>query len=262
MNIADYSASNIICNIYSHKTPILEDFSTLPRPYYTFAYILCGSLECTCGNEITLAQKGDVLFIPYKIKYRLYWATPGTSVCSCHFNFPAFSQPFGNKSFELQKISGFEGLCNDFLFIHKNINSESSALGVLGTFYKICDQLFPYLQYQEEHQPDARIRKAIDYIQNNFRKNITIEELAKLCGFSESHFHSIFKKEVGIPAIEYKNSLCIRHAAMLLLDTNHFSIEEISTECGFQSAEYFRRVFKSFMGVSPKEYRNSMKKTI
>lgn len=262
MNIADHSATNIICNKYSHNTMYYEDYSNLPRPYYTFAYILEGTLDCICEAETVHAQKGDILFVPYKIKYRLNWSTPNTTIYSCHFNFPDFSVPFGNKTFPLQKILKQENLQNKFEFLYEHSHHETAVLRTLAVFYQICDTLFPYLKYTAEHHIDYKIRKAVDYIQQNFRSPISIDELANLCGYSVSHFHYTFKKEIGIPAIEFKNTLCIRHAALLLLDDHDYTIEQISSECGFSTAEYFRRVFKAFMGVSPREYRNSMKKTI
>ena len=57
--------------------------------------------------------------------------------------------------------------------------------------------------------------------------------------------------------IEYKNRLCVQNAEKLLL-TNDLSIEEISEKMGFNSASYFRRIFRKYVGKSPREYKNSV----
>lgn len=81
------------------------------------------------------------------------------------------------------------------------------------------------------------------------------QSIAGLVHLGVSRFHECFKKETGMTVIEYKKSVAVKHAALLLLDGDRKSIEEISSECGFHSAEYFRRVFRTHTGKSPKEYR-------
>lgn len=259
MNLFDNSVTNLICNQYCKVHPCEEDFTNLPRPYYSFTYILKGSLKCVTNTYTVLAGEGDIIFFPYRIQYKLTWLEPNTTVYACHFNFPAFSEPFGNKEFPLQKISGQADCLEYFQYIYENIKHEDFFLGVLGTFYMLCSRFYPLLSVQRVLYLDDRIKKAVEYIHTNYRKHITIDELSALCHLSPSRFHYCFKKETGMSAIEYKNHICIKQAALMLLDNIDTSIEEISAQCGFQSSEYFRRTFKAIMGKNPREYRSSMK---
>ena len=88
------------------------------------------------------------------------------------------------------------------------------------------------------------------------RCRFTVDELAEVCHMSTSHFYACFKNAVGMSPIEYKNSVCINRA-MLRLVSEDKTIEEISEELGFESAAYFRKVFKRVTGKTPKEYRKS-----
>lgn len=95
---------------------------------------------------------------------------------------------------------------------------------------------------------------AIRYIDSNYKKEITLEELAKKTGFTPNYFCGIFKKITGKTVIEYRNEARIKEARQLL----SFSTKKITSICfemGFNDLTYFERVFKKYAGTSPREYR-------
>ena len=73
---------------------------------------------------------------------------------------------------------------------------------------------------------------------------------------SEPWFYVKFKKATGMTPIEFKNRIAINQACIMLINTDK-SIEKISEELGFASADYFRRVFKKTVGISPLKYRKT-----
>ncbi|MGN0174182.1 MAG: AraC family transcriptional regulator [Acutalibacteraceae bacterium] len=101
------------------------------------------------------------------------------------------------------------------------------------------------------------ISKVIVYIQNNYNKNITIEQLAKMCCISKNHFMNIFKEHTGRSAIDYIINIRIETAKKLLRNSN-YSINEISAEIGFKNSLYFSRIFKNKVGISPNEYKKKV----
>ena len=108
MNIISQSMTNLICRQYTQNAYMENDYSALPRPHYTIAYVLEGRLEALNMTVTITAEPGDIIFIPYREKYRLRWiCNPKSSCISCHFTFPSFVEPFGNMLFPLQKLSGF-----------------------------------------------------------------------------------------------------------------------------------------------------------
>ena len=117
----------------------------------------------------------------------------------------------------------------------------------------ICE-LLEYVCRQEKHGAPTRIKAAVEYINNHFTEEISVRYLAELCYLSEAHLFRLFKGELGMSPIEYKNSLRIRRAKLLLPDTE-ITIGEIAEMLGFDNACYFSRIFKAHTGSSPIEYR-------
>lgn len=85
--------------------------------------------------------------------------------------------------------------------------------------------------------------------------------LAESCNMSVSNFYMLFKKFKNSTPIEYRNHTCISRAMRILKSDRQISIEEISFKAGFASAEYFRRLFKTITGKTPREYRREMAET-
>lgn len=107
-------------------------------------------------------------------------------------------------------------------------------------------------KYREE------IIKIKYYIANNLDKVIDIPTAAKYVNMSESYFSHIFKKDVGISFIDYVNNEKIEKAKKLISSSN-YKIYEVSDKLGFQNATYFTMLFKKITGLSPSDYKKSIK---
>lgn len=95
-------------------------------------------------------------------------------------------------------------------------------------------------------------------LDNYFYLNLKISELAKKLSLSSSSICHIFKKEMGISLIEYKIKKQIEEAKNLLIITD-MTIIEICNAVGLKNSSYFSKVFKNYVGISPKEYRTNKK---
>jgi AraC family transcriptional regulator len=104
----------------------------------------------------------------------------------------------------------------------------------------------------------SRINKAIDYVNNNLDKSISLEELASASFFSPFHFHRIFVAVTGETVNNFTNRIRNEKAARLLKFSKK-SISEISIECGFSSTSTLSRLFKQYFEISPSEYRKTGK---
>lgn len=104
------------------------------------------------------------------------------------------------------------------------------------------------------------IEKAIAYIDNNYNRNLTLEEIAQHVSFSPVYFHNKFKSATGKTPHEYITQKRIAKATNLLI-TSNLTISEIAYSCGFSSQSYFNYAFKKQLDVTPKTYiRNYFKK--
>ena len=98
------------------------------------------------------------------------------------------------------------------------------------------------------------VAASVEYIKDNFMKNITLKDVASYVNYSRSHFSYLFKVVTGQTIVEYINNLRIDKAIQLLKNTNK-SVIEISLEVGFNTISNFNKTFKQLTGRTPKFYR-------
>lgn len=99
-----------------------------------------------------------------------------------------------------------------------------------------------------------RISKAIDYIENHYAENISIESLSEKVFMSNRSFIRNFRKAVGLSPINYLKQVRLQNAAKLLRE-NDLMIEEIALNCGFSGSNYFIKCFREAYGITPNKFR-------
>ena len=101
----------------------------------------------------------------------------------------------------------------------------------------------------------GKMERLIGYINENYAYDISIEELAERFGYSSRYIRKCFKEETGISCSQYIASLRIEKAKELLW-SGAGTVTEIAAGTGFNSSQYFCRVFQQYTGMTPMEYRN------
>lgn len=99
-----------------------------------------------------------------------------------------------------------------------------------------------------------RIAFVINYIRKNLDKPLSIRELSNKAYMSESHFHRVFKNELGISPVDFINNERIKLATRLLADPK-ITVKEVYMRCGFDSRSYFNRMFRKKQQLSPTQYQ-------
>ncbi|MBS7538180.1 helix-turn-helix transcriptional regulator [Ancylobacter lacus] len=100
----------------------------------------------------------------------------------------------------------------------------------------------------------GKIRRAIDYINDNIHSDISLADLANIACLSRHHFVRAFRSAVGVPPHKFISSLRFQRAQEMLRHTET-SLVEIAYTCRFSSQSTFTRAFRRHLGVSPGEYR-------
>ncbi len=100
------------------------------------------------------------------------------------------------------------------------------------------------------------IQKAVDYIEDNISKNMTIEELAEVGSLSPFYFQRLFARLVKKPVKNYIKLRRLARACEMLPDKSR-RILDIALDCGFNSHEGFTKVFLSSYAITPDEYRTN-----
>lgn len=123
-------------------------------------------------------------------------------------------------------------------------------------------QLFIELSLKVEENKRAvkhsKIIDIINYINENYAYDIQVEELAGQFGISSRYIRKCFQKETGISCSQYLISVRIEKAKEMLWQSSK-TVTEIATLTGFNSSQYFARVFQQYVGQTPLEYRNIWK---
>jgi AraC-like DNA-binding protein len=102
------------------------------------------------------------------------------------------------------------------------------------------------------------LRRAERYIQENYTRKVSLQEVACAAGLSAPYFSTVFKEEMGDNLSSYLNRLRVEKAAGMLTETV-LSLSDIASTCGFEDQSWFSKIFKNYFGVSPGKYREQNK---
>lgn len=101
-----------------------------------------------------------------------------------------------------------------------------------------------------------RVEKVIEYMNNNFDKQISLTDVASLVNMSDVAFSRFFKTRTGNNFIDNLIDIRLGHATRMLIDTTQ-SVGEIAYRCGFNNMSNFNRVFRKKKNCTPKEFREN-----
>lgn len=153
-----------------------------------------------------------------------------------------------------------EQMINEMLYIIHH--PKESPFHLIGHFYLFWDYLLQSCKSTRltpsGRMSDYYIKEAINYIEQNFQNNITIEDIAAVCGINRSYFGKIFRSSIGRSPQEFLMNYRMVKAAELLKLTS-LSIAEIGSAVGYENQLHFSRAFKTIYGISPRGWRNQHK---
>ncbi|MED3779879.1 helix-turn-helix domain-containing protein [Heyndrickxia sporothermodurans] len=142
---------------------------------------------------------------------------------------------------------------------------DGSELETTSLIYKLVTILirnFKTTYLQQNHfisMKDERIKAILAYIEKNYLKSISLEEIAKQQYLSLYYLSRYFKQEVGVSFSQYVKQVRLKSAVRELLYTGH-TITQVALNNGFPNAKAFNKAFKEVYQQTPAEYRNLHKK--
>jgi AraC-like DNA-binding protein len=121
------------------------------------------------------------------------------------------------------------------------VNKYDSYAGTVDTF-------------RRQQRALERLRPLFEHLEKHFGESTHVQEAARICGMSESHFMNFFKRATGQSFMAYLNHCRMERAQTLLVMTDK-SVSDISQETGFCDQSYFGTVFRKLVGMTPAGYR-------
>ncbi len=110
---------------------------------------------------------------------------------------------------------------------------------------------------KNEHE-NSLVQRAQEYIRDNYQKDLSLDELSRELDISPYYFSKLFKEETGSNFVEYLTGLRMNRAKEMLKD-DRCSMKEICAQIGYSDPNYFSRIFKKNIGLTPTEYREREK---
>lgn len=150
---------------------------------------------------------------------------------------------------ELPDTKGFYAVTRFLTLLYElSIFTEEARVLSSSSFAKI-----------RQHSDSRRVQKVQDYINQHYKEEIRLNQLADMVGMTEVSFSRFFKLRTGKNLSDYIIDIRLGHATRMLVDST-MSIAEICYESGFNNLSNFNRIFKKKKLASPKDFRDNYKK--
>ena len=224
-----------------------------------------GSLFLFTGYEYH-----DILVTSEELDYEVISFAPKFVWSSGNDRFDfLFLEPFYNRNENFENKIADENTLKRVIRLMKEIRGElerKQPKYELAVKVKLLNLLL-YLSRNPNHQVSSLgkqnynlkyIEESISYISDNLDKSLTLEELAKRCNMSVSYYSMLFRKMTGMSPGLYiiERRLDI---ALELLDNDEYNISEVAITSGFNDITNFNKIFKKYIKLTPREYKNSNK---
>ena len=247
-------------------------------------YSFCDQSD-TDGDFVSIAQK-DVGYIEqgvdmkvmearYAFENQLMDAVTHGQIHKAEILFSNFGELHFDQriSDNLRNLKNYSIICNTLLRkaaerggvhpIHLDSTSSSFARKIESTPsvseipHLMKDMFNAYCRLVKKHsikQFSAPVQKAVTTICADLTADLSLCRLADMQGISSGYLSAIFKKETGQTVTDFVNQKRMQYAVQLLGETT-LQVQTVAQHCGFLDVHYFSKVFKKYVGKTPKEYR-------
>ncbi len=213
-----------------------------------------GIVECQGRKEYL--SEGDMFFIKKFTPHSYYasgnvfstiWVTfngNGTDDILSYFNI---------NSFHIIKNADYISIVEKFNYLAQKTFQDKSSAELSAYLYSFIVSFF---SQKIKINIKTQLEKSIKYINENYSKCITLDELAEIADMNKYIYCREFKATYSITAFEFVIHERIRQSKKILMETSK-KISEIALSTGFNDTGYFCRSFKKIEGISPTEFRNT-----
>lgn len=222
-------------------------YVTMPRPDFGIMMVLRGNANFVFEDKTITATAGNVVFLPKGSRYEAVFPDEiddylvSFNAIGVELDILAPIKIIENASFSC--IEHFGELVNE------SLSEAHTPLRSKGLFYLLLDSIANNAETENDDHLKlvARARELL------CSGELSVCGVARECAVSESSLRAIFKEKTGMTPIEYRLTSRIKKAAYLLESTD-MSVYDIADKLGFFDAAYFSKIFKKYMGITPKQY--------
>ena len=276
MDFKDKSRPLIVgsCGIYRlSEHPKMPTYRPRGRVDFQIIYIAagCGHFHFDTVDSETIVPAGNiVIFRPKELQKYEYYGEDKTEVYWIHFTgsdvkniLRKYGFPDNERIFPVGTSMEYERIFKRIIIELQRCqdNYEEMLTLLLRHLLIIFQRELSREQVLKNEYLDHEMDTAVTYFNENYNRDINIEEYATSRGMSVSWFIRSFKKFTGSTPMQFIVALRVNNA-QVLLETTNYSINEISKIVGYDNQLYFSRLFHKLKGFSPREYRETRKSEI
>lgn len=261
-----FDADMYIKDIYAVRKRPTGTFRTGYRALNGFVYIESGKVGYEHNGGSFTAEKGTLIYLPFCSAHT--FKKLSDDVCYIRHDFKLFDAADG----EMTVFGEYpEIYCTD---------AKPEITAVLDELCNICDAMLPDSKIRANELTLRLLRIAVAdrirgkvsphgseiaarcrrIINAEYKSGITVGELCKRLKVSPTHLRRLFKAEENQTVTEYINR-CRINCAVHLLKSSDLNMLEIALESGFEEQNYFSRVFKRLIGITPTEFKRTVSET-
>lgn len=226
---------------------------------YKMYYVCSGRGMIHTPGKIQPVAEGDIFFTfpanPFKIE----------SIENFTYMYISFTGLRGNMIMERLKICSSNFLFHNASEVHDfwktslsydpELSDLTSESVLLYTFAFLGSKLLPLSSKNKQNDIVSTIKK---YIDDNFSStDFSLEHISRELSYNSKYISTVFKKHMGIGVVEYLNTIRIQHACTMM-EQGFTSVNDVANKCGYSDAQYFSKVFKKKMELSPAAYIKSL----
>lgn len=135
---------------------------------------------------------------------------------------------------------------------------KARPLRIIGYGFLFLDQLIQSSAHKDtssnKRLRDFYLKEALSFIEQNYQKDISVEDVAAVCGLSRNYFGKIFKEGMGESPQQFLMHYRMARASQLLKESK-LSIRQVGAAVSYPNQLHFSRAFKAIYGMAPREYR-------
>lgn len=272
-----FCSQQIIHNAIIETLPHNYNFSAHFHSTSEFYLITEGICSMTIASEKVALHENEYIFIMPFVPHSI--ETPSNTGCTFH-----------HIHFDLNFLNDTNNHINSFLswdlyqhfieripfYFHQNVTSQilSCSNNILNEFKELFDTKVTLINFylleltlllakddakpflQSTNEENRYVKKALQYIRQNFTNKILLQDIADYLGISVRYLTKIFSKEMYISVNTYINTYRIQQSIILM--QQGFNFTEIAMNVGFGSLPHFTKTFTKIIGVTPQRYKSSL----
>ncbi len=237
-------------------------------PNHQIIYCVRGSGVLKVGFEEYTITAGDGFYLPPGVAHEYY---PTEEIWETHWityegreipNMMEYLKLVKPRVFHIHDLNSLDAIFKKMLHLMRT-NYYYGGQQCSVHLYQFFIEFNRVVNMQNGSQDSAKLNQlkpVIDYINSNYRKDITLTELSEIIGLSPQYLCRLFKECLNLRPFEYLARKRIQQAKLLLLEDKR-TVNEIANEVGYNDCSYFCAVFKRHEMLSPAEFRNLNKKS-